>query len=258
MAGDPMATEFDHEKPPALNPPKQTRSRQTMDRIATAALGLMEEVGVEGATVAAIVERAGSSVGSFYARFPGKGDLVRYLRAGVWTEARERWDQALARETWEGLPMETVVEGVVGLLLRFLQADFQRRKVLGQNRAGDSEASAMAVSFHEHLLSTVTPILLARREEISHPDPEGAVEFGYRVVVGAIREFLELESVPDLPLDGDPQTSGSFEEEGEKAMAFQAGLGLELARLWSGYLRPLATDGREKESGEVDFFDPWG
>ena len=229
-----------------------------MDRIAVAALGLMEEVGVEGATVAAIVDRAGASVGSFYARFPGKEDLVRYLRAGVWTEARERWDQALAGETWEGLPMRTVVEGVVGLLIRSLRADFQRRKVLGRDRAGDSEASTMAVSFHEHLLSTVTPILLARREEISHPDPDGAVEFGYRVVVGAIREFLELESVHDLPLDRDPPLPRSLEEEGEKAMAFRAGLGPELARLWSGYLRPIASDGGDEESGEVDFFDPWG
>ena len=77
-----------------FRPPKQDRSRLTLDRIAGAALELMEEVGVEGATVAAIVKRAGASVGSFYARFPGKEDLVRYLQDRVWAEARERLSKA--------------------------------------------------------------------------------------------------------------------------------------------------------------------
>lgn len=229
-----------------FRPPKQDRSQQTLDRIASAALELMEEAGVEGATVAAIVARAEASVGSFYARFPAKTDLIRYLQERVWTEARERWDGALSMEAWEGLPMVTVVEGVVGLLLRSLRADYQRRRALGVNRPSDNAAAQLALSFHEHLLSTVTPLLLTRRGEISHPEPEAAIRFGYRATVGAIREFLSLEEAWALT----PEEMGDLLQGDD--------LGRELARLWSGYLDPGSSLGTGMVDGDVDFFDPWG
>ena len=231
---------------PLFRPPKQSRSRQTLDRIAAAALELMEEKGLEGATVAAIVERAGASVGSFYARFPGKDDLVRYLQDRVWTEARERWDQALGAQAWEGLSMAAVVEGVVGLLLRSFRADFHHRKVLGRDRSFDPEAAREVLAFHEHILDSVTPLLLSRREEMTHPDPEVAVRFGYRFVVGAIREFLELEEARAV----------SAVDLGRKPPS--AELGREVARVWIGYLSPGVGDRDHERPGEVDFFDPWG
>ena len=67
--------------------PKQHRSRRTLQRIARAALELIAQNGVEGTTVGAIVRRAGSSVGSFYARFDGKGDLLLYLDERIWEAA---------------------------------------------------------------------------------------------------------------------------------------------------------------------------
>jgi len=229
-----------------FRPPKQGRSQQTLDRITSAALELMEASGVEATTVAAIVARAGSSVGSFYARFPGKEDLVRFLQTRVWTEARERWDRALASQAWDGLRMAVVVESVVGLLLRSLRVDRQRRRILGRNRVLDPEAADFVLSFHEHIISTVTALLLERRGEITHPDPEAAVRFGYRVVVGAIREFMEMEEARML--------SGSPSAPQDPVLE----LGPELSRLWVGYLDPSRGDGESAEEGGVDFFDPWG
>ena len=51
----------------------------TWMRIAKASLEILGEEGADGLTVQAIVQRAGSSVGSFYARFDGKEDLLDYL-----------------------------------------------------------------------------------------------------------------------------------------------------------------------------------
>lgn len=230
----------------AFRPPKQTRSLQTLNRIASAALDLIEEVGVEGATVSAIVDRAQASVGSFYARFPGKDDLIRHLRDRVWTEARERWDAALAEEAWEGMPLVKVVEGVVGLLLRSMEADYKRRKILGREELADPELAAPAQTFHEHLLNTVIPLFLARGDEISHPDPEAAVRFGYRFVVGAIREFIEFSEMRSSPMGEVEGTS------------LPPTLGPELAHLWIGYLCPGSEVGKGEVGEGVDFFDPWG
>jgi AcrR family transcriptional regulator len=215
-----------------------------MNRLADAALELMEESGTEGTTIAAVVERAGSSVGSFYARFPGKEELIRYVRAQVWADARDRWDQALEAEAWDGLPLPALLESVVGLLLRSFRADFQRRKVLKRGLASDPEAARQLLDFHQHLLLTVTPLILSRKEEVSHPQPEEAAEFGYRCVVGAIREFLEMEAAEGAFGPASPKPVGE--------------LGPKLALLWLGQLDPGGTPRAGPSEGDVDFFDPWG
>ncbi len=237
MASTPMIAQNK-----AVRPPKQARSRDTLDRIAQAALELMEEGGVEGATVAAIVERAGASVGSFYARFAGKDDLIRYLQDRIWSEARDRWDEALKTQDWGALSAESVVEGVVGLLLRSFRADYHQREVLGRERRQDEEGARRVFEFHQHILSTVTPLFLTHRREITHPDPEWAIRLGYRFAVGAIREILELEGAVGI-VDGAATAEAIIPE---------------LARAWIAYLGAGRTDERTEVSPEVDFFDPWG
>jgi AcrR family transcriptional regulator len=203
-------------------------------------MDLMEERGVEGTTVAAIVELAGASVGSFYARFAGKEELVRFLQERVWAEARERWDAALGAEDWESLSISSVLEGVIGLLLRSYRADFRRRRALGRV-PGPEERPEHFTAFHQHLLSTVSDLLLHREDDITHPDPDTAIRFGYRFAVGAIREILDVEAVTGVPRNS---------EEDEVLVQ-------ELARAWTGYLCPeILAAGEDDE--EVDFFDPWG
>lgn len=229
-------------EPPSLRPPKQARSQRTLERIAEAALSLIEEGGEESATVGAIVERAGASVGSFYARFRGKDDLILYLQDRVWTEARDRWDAELQAHDWGSLELAQLVEGVVGLLLRSFREDFRQREVLGRDRRQDEEGARRVFDFHQHILATVTPLFLSHRQEITHPDPEWAIRLGYRFAVGAIREILELEEAVGV-VDG---------------AASAEALIPELARSWIAYLGAGGSGDAESEEGEVDFFDPWG
>jgi AcrR family transcriptional regulator len=202
----------------------------------------MEEGGVENATVAAIVKRAEASVGSFYARFAGKDDLIRYLQDRIWSEATDRWDRALKAQDWSVLALESVVEGVVSLLLRSFRADYHQREILGRERRHDEEGARRVFAFHQHILSTVSPLFLAHREEISHPDPEWAIRLGYRFAVGSIREVLELEGAVGV-VDG-----------ASKAEAIVP----ELARAWIAYLGAGRPEEGADAAKEVDFFDPWG
>jgi AcrR family transcriptional regulator len=226
-----------------VRPPKQTRSKETLDRIAQAALELMEEGGVEAATVGAIVARARSSIGSFYARFAGKDDLILFLQNQVWTDAQARWDVSLAEQDWDSLSLESVVEGVVALLFRSFRADFHQRRVLGRERREDSRGPRKVFQFHQHILATVTPLLLAHKSQILHPDPEWAIRLGYRFAVGGIREILEMEETAGV-VDG---------------AASAESLIPEVARAWLAYLGAAGAEQDQSETDPgVDFFDPWG
>ncbi|MCA9572430.1 MAG: TetR/AcrR family transcriptional regulator [Myxococcales bacterium] len=202
-----------------------------MERLVTASLEILEAEGPEALTVQAVVGRAGSSVGSFYARFGGKDDLLLYLSDRVWREALERWQQARASRDWSGLELPRLVESVVGLIVDVGQSSAGFLNALDRMPGGRSDA---AETFEAEVLTSSTELLLARRDELRHPDPEMAVSLGLRAVAGV-------------------------------AAANGRGLGLERDRLiregadlLMGYLVGRAPADGDEDRESVDFFDVWG
>ena len=143
--------------------PKQHRSRRTLQRIARAALELIGQNGVEGTTVGAIARRAGSSVGSFYARFDGKGDLLLYLDERIWETVEQQWSEALA----DGLSDRPIHELVRGLARLYADLDHVHRgardaigRALRGPGAGPSDA---ALRIRERVREDSQRLLLTKR-----------------------------------------------------------------------------------------------
>ncbi len=204
----------------AARAPKQHRSRRTLQRIARAALELIGQNGVEGTTVGAIARRAGSSVGSFYARFDGKGDLLLYLDERIWETVEQRWIEALA----DGLadrPIDQLVWGLarlyadLGLVHRGAR-DAIHRALRGPD-AGPSEA---AVRTRERIREDSKRLLLAKSHTMTHANPVLAVETVCRTLESAAGLFepvfledLSAALVSHLGgVRGSPPTSGESVE----------------------------------------------
>jgi len=81
-----------HLTEPQVRAPLQERSRRTLARVLAAGWSLLESEGPDGLTVAAITSKARTSVGSFYARFRGKEDLLRYMAEQALEEATTVWE----------------------------------------------------------------------------------------------------------------------------------------------------------------------
>jgi AcrR family transcriptional regulator len=153
-------------------------------------MSLMADQGVEGTSVSEVVNAAQSSVGSFYARFEGKDDFVGYLEARVWTDATQRWEQAMADIQGRQLTAQDLVTGVVRLLIDSRKADLERRRVLGTA----SGSVAHAEAFHAHVLAGILELLRPYRNEFRHPEPEKAVRIAYTVMAGALDQLPALRS----------------------------------------------------------------
>lgn len=220
-------------EPPRVNPPKQSRSRRTLERLVAAALEILEADGPAGLTVQAIVKRAESSVGSFYARFSGKDDLLDYLGDRVWREAAARWDAALAERDWADLDLRQVVEGAVRLLGQAGGARASYLKALDRTPGTRDDAY---VAFSAHVLQGIEALLLSCAAEIDHPEPAIAVPF-------ALRAAMAILAAPGGP-------------EGTEAVALDRRV-QEAQTLVLSYLmgRPADMGGA---SGDADFFDIWG
>lgn len=218
---------------PYLNPPKQPRSRRTLERIVNAALELLEAEGPEGVTVQAVVARAKSSVGSFYARFRGKDDLLDYLGERMWQEALARWDHAVEEQTWSNMDLDQVTNGAVRLLIDVRDAGAGRLRQL--DRLADRGDAYDR--FRRHLVSSLEGLLLERRGEMVHPDPELGVRLGLTAIAGLI------DARVDAPVGATPE--GSLDRD---RLAMECGDLL---------LRYLTAGGARHGNEPVEFFDVW-
>ena len=217
--------------PSHVIPPKQGRSARTLERIVAASLEILATEGPAGLTVQAVVAKADSSVGSFYARFKGKDDLLDYLSERVWTEALDRWNAALISREWSSLQLTEMVDGTVGLLIDAQRSRSAYLKAL--DRASGRHRDAYE-TFRTELLTGLAGIFLQRANEIRHADPQLAVRLGLRAILGVVD--AEFRAVEDrLPRET---------------------LVEECRTLLLGYLTGATPTVGDYEA--VDFFDVWG
>ena len=218
-------------KPAHIHPPKQSRSQRTLERIVAASLELLATEGLAGLTVHRVVEKAESSVGSFYARFDGKEDLLDYLGERVWTEALERWNSALETQDWGELELGEVVEGAVGLLIDAQRSRSAYLKALDWASGRQNDAYE---AFRGELLVGLGDMILRHLDEILHEDPQLAVRLGLRAVLGVVDyEFRVTRDRLDREV-----------------------LVRECRILLLGYL--TGHGGASGAGGSVEFFDVWG
>ena len=216
-----------------LNPPKQSRSRKTLERIVQAALEILGEQGHKALTVQTVVDRADSSVGSFYARFSGKEDLLDYLGERLWDEALERWDSAIRSRNWSEIDLHEIAESSVSLLVEIGVSRAAYLRALDQAQGMNGVAYNR---FRDRVLGDVAEILLTCQGEISHPEPDLAVRLGLLAAEGMIQ--------------GDQAALG-----GPVPREVVAG---EAANILLHYLTAGSPPRAPVETSEkVDFFDIW-
>ena len=115
-------------KTPGFTPPKQARSRATVEALLEATAQVLADVGYAKASTNRIAKRAGVSVGSLYQYFRDKEALVRALVERHIAEQGETL-QASLRDL-AGLPLEDAVRGVVRRTVEIRQQDRALVRVL--------------------------------------------------------------------------------------------------------------------------------
>ena len=188
-----------------------------MQRIVRAALELIAQNGVEGTTVGAIVRQAGSSVGSFYARFEGKGDLLLYLDEHIWESVEGRWSEAFSTGMAD-LSIDQLVRGLAKLYADLDLVHRGARDAIGQALRGPGAGPSDAASrIRARIRKDSTRLLLDKRDGIAHANPAQAIETVCRTLESAASLF-EPALLQDLctamvqHLLGDRSDSASVEE----------------------------------------------
>jgi AcrR family transcriptional regulator len=207
---------------PALRAaPRQLRSEETLQRLLSATERLLAQRHFEHISIHDILAESGVSVGSFYARFRRKEDLLPHLYEEYSNDLRARMANDTAPARWAGVRLAPRIQALVaqavaayrerrGLLRAVALLARSRPKVVGKSALREREDQYRAAG----------TLLLACRDEVKHPEPARAVDAGILCVLAACRDKILFAEAPH------PASVDLSDEQ----------LALELARVLHAYL----------------------
>jgi AcrR family transcriptional regulator len=173
----------------SVSSPKQARSEETLSRLLDAAESLIVEKSISDVSIPEIVRRADSSVGGFYARFRDKNELLRALEERFFNDVLERVNEIAEPERWRGVPVAEIVRPCV---FEFVQMFREREALITAflfRAAQDPEFIAEGLRFRRSVSEHISSLLLDRRDELGHPDPEVAIEIVVQMAIGLLQQM---------------------------------------------------------------------
>lgn len=188
---------------PGVPAPRQARSRRTLERLLTAAERMLRERSFDEIPVREISDRAGYTVGAFYARFEDKGALLERLHRRTVERFESTVEECLGGPRWSRPETEGRLADVFTSLLEFHRRERGMLRTL-LRRAGDDEwARAELDRMDETLARRLDERLPRARGSWPHPDPDRGLGSALALVLGAIRssEVLGRASPLDRGLD---------------------------------------------------------
>jgi AcrR family transcriptional regulator len=161
-----------------LRPPTQQRSREALERVIRASEVLLAKKGYDGFTVAEVCQRSKVSTGSVYARFESKDALLLEVQRRL----IDRLTAGASLDDALGMVIRPLAEGLhrERRLLRAFMARATTDPRIGKPGSAASKASSRQFKAG----------VLARRDEIAHPDPDRAADTAFRIIYDPLLQFV--------------------------------------------------------------------
>jgi AcrR family transcriptional regulator len=176
--------------------PQQERSRETVARLLKATIKMLEEHGLDGATIPRIAEAAGVAPASVYRRFEDRNGLFRAALLDALEKSAAVTRKTLRLESFEDQTLDGVVGRLVAIIMQQycaqpgLMRAFTRFIETDPDKHFRSNALAIVSGNFEQLID----MLLTFKDEIPHPHPRRAITFGL-LTMATIIEVRALEQV---------------------------------------------------------------
>jgi AcrR family transcriptional regulator len=171
---------------PQIRPPQQQRSRASFERVLEAATELLNEEGYQGFTLAEVSRRARVSIGSIYARVSSKDALFYAIHERVMEQIAEENAAFSDPSRWGRLSSRKLVIEAVRELAEPFRAHAAILRVIMHRGAIDEVVSNRGSAAASALAEQFKALMLSRRREITHPDPELAADVAYRMAYSTV------------------------------------------------------------------------
>jgi AcrR family transcriptional regulator len=169
-------------------PPRQERSKRSLERFLDAAEQVILTDGLDGLNVSEVARLAGFSVGGLYSRFPNRLALLEAVRHRFLARVEAALEAEFAAHKGTQASLAEALETSIRLLFRHFLAEqglfraffIETPKNPGFEKGGEKATAKRRALFRE--------AIMAHAHEIHHPDPEAAIEWIFTVFMALMRE----------------------------------------------------------------------
>lgn len=183
--------------------PKQDRSRTSLRRLLETAAELLERDGYADFTLQKLSKRAKVSIGSIYHLFENKQQLVREVQIQFLGRVEQEHVLVINAIRRQELPLRKLIPLAVHDYGEFLRKNAGMLRVFMQIAPTDSAVAETGKKSFGQSVRDFELLILDRRDEIRHPDPEHAVVAAFNIMYAAFGRFLGLGTTPDSVGEGD-------------------------------------------------------
>jgi AcrR family transcriptional regulator len=165
----------------SIRPPKQRRSQESLDRVLQASIKLLEENGFDAFTIQDVSQRADVSVGAIYARFGNKESLLRAVHRHAMESIGAEAEAVAAADGRPGAPARDVIAAAVRTVAAIFRGNEELLRAFMHLGAVDDEIAARGSAASTDLAREFEETVLHHRDEITHSDPDKAVDVAFRM-----------------------------------------------------------------------------
>jgi AcrR family transcriptional regulator len=156
---------------------RQPRSQATQDALLDSAEALFASAGIDATAVTDVALGAKRSIGSLYHHFQNKETLVLAVVDRVLRDLEAVIETPLKPSHWHGLGIPDIVRNYVQTALAIERSRPGYKRILVEVGLHDAQTLSAYKRFRRRLDGGLTQLLLDRRENIGHPDPDTAARF---------------------------------------------------------------------------------
>lgn len=177
--------------------PQQERSEETLQKVLRATEHLLGRMHFEDITIGQILELSDVSVGSFYARFHSKEDVLPHLYAAYSEKMKVRMAAASTPANWAGKKLAARIREMMHLAVAaYREERGLLRAVALLARSRPKQVAKSALRERDDQYRAMAALLLACAGEIHHPEPDRAVQTGLLFALAACRDKILFAEAP--------------------------------------------------------------
>lgn len=157
--------------------PKQQRSRESYERVLAATQRLLTEEKGADFTLADVSRESGVSIGGIYGRFDNRMALILEVQLRVNEVMVEECATGIGRAAAAAHDGRDLIRRLAVEIAESLRRHREIIKAIVDASLTDTQIAQEGLHAYARQLELFRTALLARREEIAHPQPEQAIEF---------------------------------------------------------------------------------
>lgn len=190
----------------AVKAPRQQRSSDSLERILKTAESLIRTKGYESLTVAEVVRRSKTSIGTLYARFQDKTALLHAVQERVHGREETQIRNELTKVDWDVLSLEETVRRLVDIKRAATKGNDRLLEAFVVYGATDPVLRQRGYRYKAVVESLEVEILMRHAAQIGHHDPESAARVASRLWQAAQEENVQrsqsgVSFPPSVPRD---------------------------------------------------------